>query len=153
MVTFNVKPSDVDKALQELGLKPGKPARGEGQTATGPVVGIYLVLPSVGGKQRIVPIERAMSEPRTGKPLPHFQWRFTGSVMRQPDPTKDFKVYGADLTGTLISIFPVTDETVFQSDLTMKEEPYMKLETNQNLLPPEGTAVQMMIQVKAEGAL
>ncbi len=147
VVTFNVKPSDIDKALRGLGLTPGKPARGEGQVPSGPIVGLYLVLPGVGDKQRIVPIERAMQEPRTGKPLPHFRWRFTGSVLRQPDPTKDFKMYGADLTGTLVSIFPVTDETVFQSDLTMKEEPFMKLETNKNLLPEEGTAVQILIQV------
>ncbi len=92
-----------------------------------------------------------MNEPRTGKPLPHFQWRFTGSALRQPDPTKDFKMYGADLTGTLISIFPVTDETVFQSDMTMKEEPFMKLETNKDLLPEEGASVQLMIQVKPGG--
>ena len=30
-------------------------------------------------------------------------------------PTKPDKVYGADVSGTLISIFPVTDETVFQT--------------------------------------
>jgi hypothetical protein len=68
--------------------------------------------------------------------------------MRQPDPDKPAKVYGADLSGTLISIFPVTDETVFQSDLTMKEESLLKLETNQNILPPEGTAIKLRIEVK-----
>lgn len=151
VVTYYARPSEIDKALRDLGLTPGKPARGEGQVATGPIVGLYLVLPGVGGKQRIVPIERTMNEPRTGKPLPHFQWRFTGSALRQPDPTKDFKMYGADLTGTLISIFPVTDETVFQSDMTMKEEPFMKLETNKDLLPEEGASVQLMIQVKPGG--
>ena len=140
-----MKPSDVDKALEDLGLKPGKPARGEGQV-TGPLVDIYLVLPGVGGKQRIVPIERAMSEPRTGKPLPHFRWQFTGSVMRQPDPNKDYKVTGRTDRHAHLDL-SVTDETVFQADLTMKEEPFMKLETNKNLLPEEGTPVQMLIQV------
>jgi hypothetical protein len=80
--------------------------------------------------------------------MPPLKWHFTGSAMRQPDPNKPAKVYGADLSGTLISIFPVTDETVFQSDLTMKEESLLKLETNQNILPPEGTAIKLRIEVK-----
>ena len=36
VVTFEVNPSDVHKALESLGLKPGKPAMGEGAKATGP---------------------------------------------------------------------------------------------------------------------
>ena len=51
-------------------------------------------------------------------------------------------VYGADLTGTLISVFPVTDQTVFQTQMTMKEEKYVKMETNTKLLPPVGNAGQ-----------
>jgi hypothetical protein len=89
-----------------------------------------------------------MVDKRTSKPVPSFKWIFTGSVLRQPDPDKPAKAYAADLTGTLISIFPVTDETVFQSNLTMKEEPLLKLETNKNLLPEEGTPLQLVIQVK-----
>ena len=82
--------------------------------------------------------------------MPKVHWRFTGSVMKQPDPDKADKVYGADLTGTLISIFPVTNETVFQTNLTMKEEKYVKLETNKKLLPKEGTAVKLVIEVPAK---
>ena len=89
-----------------------------------------------------------MIDIRTGKRMPPLKWHFTGSAMRQPDPDKPAKVYGADLSGTLISIFPVTDETVFQSDLTMKEESLLKLETNQNILPPEGTVIKLRIEVK-----
>src|SRR5260221_6680503 len=40
------------------------------------------------------------------------------------------KVYGADLSGTLGVIFPVSNETVLQTHLTMKEEKYLKLETD-----------------------
>ena len=65
----------------------------------------------------------------------------------QPDPNKEAKVYGADLTGTLIAIFPVTDQTVFQTNLTMKEEKYVKLETNKKLLPKEGTPVKLVLEV------
>jgi len=88
-----------------------------------------------------------MVDRRTGKPLPSLRWYFTGSAFRQPDPNKDYKVYGADLAGTLIAIFPVTDETVFQTNLTMKESTLLRLETNRNVLPDEGTAVRLIIQV------
>ena len=39
-------------------------------------------------------------------------------------PDKKEEVYGADISGTLITIFPVTDQAVFQSNLTMKEEKF-----------------------------
>jgi len=69
-------------------------------------------------------------------------------VMRQPDPDKPAQMYAADMTGTLISIVPVTDECVFQTNLTMKEEPLLKLEDNVDILPPEGTSVELVIHVK-----
>ena len=148
VVTFEAKPSEIHKALEQLGLKSGKPVKGDDGAATGPEVRIFLELPGVGAKPRIVPIEPAMIDIRTGKRMPPLKWHFTGSAMRQPDPDKPAKVYGADLTGTLISIFPVTDEAVFQSELTMKEEPMLKLETNNNILPPEGTPVKLRIEAK-----
>jgi hypothetical protein len=152
VVTIEAKPSAVHKALEGLGLKPGKPAFGEDkEPARGPKVNIYLELPAEGGGTRKVPIERTLLDPKTNKPMPKVEWRFTGSVLTQPDPTGDEKAYGADLPnkGTLIAIFPVTNETVFQSNLTMKEEKYVKLETDKRLLPPEGTPVKLVIEVPA----
>ena len=58
------------------------------------------------------------------------KFRFTGSVMTKPDPTKSDEVYGADLSGTLIAIYPVTDETVCQTSLTMKDEKHLKLDVD-----------------------
>lgn len=146
-----IKPSDVHKALEGLGLQPGKPARGEGAKATGPEVALSLLIPTADGSTREVPIEKTLVDRKTGKPLPPLKWHFTGSVMKQPDPEKPDKVYGADFTGTLIAIFPVTDEVVIQSQLTMKEEPLIKLEVNragENAVPPEGTPVKLVIRVK-----
>lgn len=151
VVTIDVKPSAVHKALEGLGLKSGKSVAGESKQAPqGPEVKIFLDVPGEGGRTRRLPIERVLIDPKTNKPMPKVQWRFTGSIMKQPDPDKDDKVYGADLTGTLISIFPVTNETVFQTNLTMKEEKYVKLETNKKLLPKEGTAVKLVIEVPAK---
>jgi hypothetical protein len=147
VVVFDAKPSDIHKALESFGLKPGKPARGEDAKAEGPEVLIFLELPGPGGVTRRVPIERTLVDKKTGKLMPKIKFRFTGSSLKQPDPAKAEMVYAADLTGTLIGIFPVTDETVFQTDLTMKDEPVIKLETNTKLLPKEGTEVKLIIQV------
>lgn len=146
IVTFEVAPTEVHKALESLGLKAGKPARGEGTAAEGPELKIFLDLPTEGEPKR-TPIEKCVVDRKTGKTLPPLKWHFTGSVLKQPDPTKEEKAYGADLTGTLIAVFPVTDETVLQSSLTMKEEPLIKLDTNKKILPAEGTAVTLIIQL------
>ncbi|MDB5344942.1 MAG: hypothetical protein JWP89_3319 [Schlesneria sp.] len=147
IVTFDAKPSDIHKALESLGLKPGKPAKGEGAEAAGPEVKIFLDLPGAGGLSKRLPIEKALVDRKTAKTMPPLKWIFTGSITKQPDPNKAETVYGADTTGTLIAIFPVTDETVFQTNLTMKEEPLIKLETNTKVLPDIGTDVQLVIQV------
>lgn len=147
IVTFDVAPSEIHKALEGLGLKPGKPAKGEGGMPAGPEVKIFLDLPGAGGIAKRIPVERALVDKKTGKTMPNIKWLFTGSVVKQPDPTKPDKVYAADQTGTLIAIFPVTDETVFQTSLTMKEEPLIKLDTNTKTLPEIGTDVALVIQI------
>jgi outer membrane protein assembly factor BamB len=148
IVTFECKPSEVHKSLESLGLKPGKPARGEEGSGVGPELRVLLEVPSILGKPREIPVERTMLDTRTGKLMPPLSWRFTGSALRQPDPNKDDKVYGADLSGTLIALFPVTDETVCQTGLTMREEGLLKLEVNRAVLPPEGTAVKLILEAK-----
>lgn len=147
VVTFDAKPSDIHKALESLGLKAGKPAKGEGASAEGPEVKLFLDLPGAGGLNKRLPIEKALVDRKTAKAMPPLKWIFTGSITKQPDPNKPEKVYAADTAGTLIAIFPVTDETVFQTNLTMKDEPLIKLETNTKVLPEVGTDVQLVIQV------
>ena len=145
VITCAVRPSSLHRALERLGLKPGKPASGEG-VATGAEVSVLLEFPGITGRPRVVPIEKTLVDRRTGRAMPALKWYFTGSAMRQPDPDKDQKVYGADLTGTFITLFPVTDDTVLQSNLTMVEERLLKLETNKDLLPDEGTPAKLIIR-------
>jgi hypothetical protein len=151
VVTIEAKPSEVHKALESLGLKPGKPVMGESKLPPqGPEVKLFIEVLKADGKPRRIPIEKTLIDPKTKLPLPKsVRWRFTGSTLSKPDPSKDQKVYGADLTGTLIAIFPVTSETVFQTNLTMKEEKYLKLETNTDVLPKEGTPVKLVIVAPA----
>jgi outer membrane protein assembly factor BamB len=147
VVIFECTPSEVHRALESFGLKPGRPIRGEG-SASGPQLRVFLEYPSFTGKPRTVPMEKAIVDVRTGKCLPPLAWHFTGSVLRQPDPDKEDKVYGADLGGTLITLLPVTDETVVQSSMGIKDEKLMKMETNKNIVPPEGTEVHLIIQAE-----
>jgi len=146
VIVKGVHPSDVHKALEELGLKAGKPAYGQGAKATGPEVKITLEFTGTDGKAQKVPFEQLLAA-KDGKPIPELKWFFTGSVMKEPDPEKPVQVYGADMTGTFLSIFPVTDCCLFQTQLTMKEESALKLETNVKVLPKEGTPAKLVIQI------
>lgn len=146
VVTFDVKPSQVHQALLSLGLKPGKPAKGLQEPQSGPEVLLFLDLtPGKGGRR--VPVEQFLVDRKTGKAMPRVRWLFTGSSMIRTDPDKPV-VFGADETGTLITIFPVTSETVFQSSLSLKDEKYVKLEASPKL-PPVGTVVHLVIVVPA----
>ena len=145
VVTFkDIKPSDVHLALLSLGLKPGRPTQGDGKPA-GPLLRVYLEMPESGTR---VPMEKALLNPATSQRIAPVNWRFTGSNWRQPDPEKDDRVYGADTTGTLITLFPVTDDCVIQTDLTHKDMSEMRLETNTDVLPKEGTPLKLVLEVK-----
>jgi len=147
IVTIEAKPSDVHKALESLGLKPGKPARGEGTVAEGPEVNVFIEVPQGDGPPKRLSMDKVLLDPKTRKPMPKVKWKFTGSVMSAPAADKPEKVYGADVSGTLIAVYPVTDETVVQTSLTMKEEKYLKLEVNKDVLPKEGEPVKLVLEV------
>ena len=152
VITILAKPSDVHKALEGLGLKPGKPVKGAEGAPTGPEVRLSLAFPGASGGENVLPIERAMADRRTGRPLAPIRWFFTGSAMKQPDPEKPVVVYGADFTGTLICLYPISDYTVLQSNLTMQEETLLKLDTNKIALPQEHTAGKLIIEVAPPSA-
>ncbi len=144
VVTFDCKPSDVHKALVDMGLKPGKPAKTAEDKQEGPEVKLFIET-SPGKAGTRVPVERFLVDKKTGKPMPKVKWLFTGSAMSKPDPAKP-EVYGADASGTLAAIFPVTPDTVFQSSLSLADEKYVKLEVNDRL-PKVGTVVNLVIVV------
>ncbi|HVR85914.1 MAG TPA: YdjY domain-containing protein [Planctomycetota bacterium] len=140
IVIFDVLPSEVHKAIESLGLKEGKPGRGDDR-CSGPELEVFLDLPAVNGRPPgLVSIDKLLVDMKTGRTLPLITWHFTGSVL------KDGK-YAADSTGTMIGLYPVTDEVVVQSNFTMREESLIKLETNKKLLPGENTPVTVVIKV------
>jgi hypothetical protein len=147
VVTFDaIKPSLIHQALTELGLKPGQPARGENTKAVGPELLLFLEFKDAAGKSVRMPVAQTLID-RTGRSLPQLTWHFTGSSFRQIDPEKEAFVYGANLTGTLITICPVTDDTVIQANLTLRDESTWRLETSKTL-PPPGTSAKLIIQAR-----
>jgi hypothetical protein len=148
VVSVDVDPSEVHKGLEKLGLKPGKPAKGEKTKAEGPVVNVFMEVPESTGGTKKVSMEKVLYDPKSKKSPPKMTFIFTGSVMSAPDPSKpDIKKYGADMTGSLIVLFPVSDETVLQTSWTMDEEKYLKLEVNPDVMPKEGGTVKLVIEV------
>lgn len=146
VVTFEARPEEIRKALLKIGLREGKPVRGDTtEPPSGDLVRIYIELKMSADSSQTVPIESTVVDMRTGRPLPALTWYFTGSSMRQPDPEKDLKVLGADSSGTLMTLFPVTDETLIQSSLQMADRRLLRLETNKELLPPEGSDARILI--------
>ena len=147
IVAIDFNPSEVHKGLEALGLKPGKPAKGENAKAEGPVVNVFFEVTGADGIAKRLTLDKVLIDPKSKKPAPKVSFRFTGSVMSAYDPNKpDDKKYGADLTGTLIALFPVTDECVLQTDWTMKEEKYLKLDVNPDVLPKEGGAIKLVLE-------
>lgn len=148
IVTVDVIPSQVHKAVESLGLKPGAPVLGESkEPPQGPEFDVFLEFTGDDGEPKKVSIDKCMVDKKSGKAFPKtVKWRFTGSKMVQPDPNKKDLAYGADESGTILVIFPVADTVVMQTNLTMEFEKYMKLETNTKVLPKEGTPVKLILQ-------
>lgn len=148
VVSVDINPSEIHKGLEKLGLKAGKPARGENTKAEGPTVNVFIEIPDGAGGTKRVPLEKILWDPKTKKAPPKMTFVFTGSAMTAADPNKPAeKKYGADLTGSVICLFPVTDEVVLQTTWTMKEEKFLKLDVNPDALPKEGTPVKLVIEV------
>ena len=148
VVTIDVLPSDVKKAMESLGAKAGKPGLGEESAAEGPEVTIYIDVPQDGGTYKRLTLDKVLSDPKTKKPMPKgVKFKFTGSGPSKATPDRPAQEFGADTTGSLIYIFPVDVETVFQSSLSMKDEKYLKLEVTKDALPKEGDPVKLILEL------
>lgn len=148
VVTIDVLPSEVAKAMGQLGAKPGKPGLGEESAAEGPEVNIYIDVPQDGGAYKRLTLDKVLSDPKTKKPMPKgVKFLFTGSGPRKKVGDEPEVEFGADASGTLIFIFPMDKETVFQSSLSGKDEKFLKLEVTKDALPKEGEPVKLVIEL------
>lgn len=148
-----VSPRRVHRALEQLGLKAGRPGIADKRPPVGPEVRIWIEYPGRSGLSKKVDLASAVVDRRTGlaldggisSPGSRVRWLFTGSALVRPDPTSEQRAYGAEFSGTLVTIFPVTDETVFQSSLGMDAEALFNLEVA-GILPPVGSKVRLLIE-------
>lgn len=148
VVTVDVGPMELHKALESLGLKAGKAVMGGTDQPKGPELIMYIEVPQADGTTKRLSMDKVLVDSKTGAAFPKsVRFRFTGSDMVEIDPEKGTKVYGAEVSGAFAVIFPVTNQVVLQTNLTMKEEKFMRLETNKKNLPAEGTAVKLVLEV------
>lgn len=148
VVTVEVMPSDVKKAMETLGAKPGKPGYGDEAAAEGPEVNIFIDVPQEGGTFKRLSLDKVLSDPKTKKPMPKgVKFLFTGSGPRKKVGDEPEVPFGADASGTLIFLFPMDKETVFQSSLSGKDGKFLKLEVTKDALPKEGEPVKLVIEL------
>ena len=148
VVTIDVLPSEVARAMEQLGAKPGKPGYGEDKAAEGPEVNVYIDVPQEGGTAKRLTLDKVLVDPKTKKPMPKgVKFRFTGSGPRKATGDQPEVPFGADASGSLIYLFPVDVETVFQSTLSMKDEKFLKLDVNKDALPTEGEPVKLVLEL------
>ncbi len=145
VLTTDVKPSDLHQALLQLGLQPGAPVHGDkAGRPTGAELSLALEITDITGQTFTIPLEDALQDTSTGRTMPPLKWYFTGSARREIT-AGSAPVYAADLSGTLISLFPVTAETVIQSSLEMKSRAGLRLDTDKWQLPPEEAEARLII--------
>src|SRR5262249_1408375 len=71
VVTIEAKRGGVNRAMESLGIKRGKPVMGESKEAPqGPEVKLYIEVPKPGGKTKLVPIAKTLVDPKNNLPLP-----------------------------------------------------------------------------------
>ena len=146
VLTSKARPSAIHAALESLGATAGKPGIGE-TPGSGPELDLLIEYEGPAGTRKRIPAGMAVVDRKTGLPLgAAARWRFTGSVLVRADPGKAEEMYGADGSGTLVTVYPVTGETVIQSVLGMEEEKLLELETAP-WLPPVGSKAWLVIEV------
>jgi hypothetical protein len=142
------KPSDIHFALLMLGLTPGSPATFLPSERVwvpphGPPLHIscrYLL----DGKSQLVPAYRMMRSATTHKEMPPTMWVFDGSRV-MPDG-----LYAADMTGYVVSICNFDLTMIDVPSLVSNSNDTLEWEFNPDLVPPKGTAVEMIIEPASE---
>ena len=156
----DVRPSDVHRALETLGLRSGKPTVGRKTKPTGPEVSLWVEYSGIQGLKKRIDLSRTVIDRRTGLPIEsgvgprtdRVRWLFTGSTKVESESADGTELlYGADLSGTLATLYSVTAETVFQSNLTMNAETFLSLDVAK-FLPAVGTKAKLVVEpVRKEG--
>ncbi len=146
VLTTDVNPSDVHKAIESLGVKPGKPAKGD-EAAEGPELRVFVEVAQPDGTAKRLTLDKILVDPKTDKPMPKMKFLFVGSPSGPVSPDDPKVIYKADVTGTLLTVFPVT-ESVVQSTLPVTAA--VPLEVKKGVLPKENDDVKLILEVVAK---
>ena len=104
------KPSAVHRALEFIGLKPGRPVNANAMQFWSKGERVFVSLTRAAGDppEKAVRMESLLHDTRTGKPLAETGFAFTGSVQVPPEKARDVNRYGADLFEPIRSPRPTT---------------------------------------------
>lgn len=146
-----VKASDLHLALLMIGLKPGAPVRfdeasGQWLPPHGPPLKISCQFDQPDGRRVTMPANEMMRSIKTRRPMPPMTWIFAGSRVMEDGN------YAADVTGYLVSIVNFELTVIDVPELASSANETLEWETNDDLAPPHGTKVWMIIEPAADGA-
>lgn len=138
-----VRADALDRALRQVGLKPGAPPEMAEALPTGPGVSLSVVWKDPVGKEQRVPAEELILDVETKKPLSGLQWTYTGSKQTE-DPATNKVVLMALQTNNLVSTHREDPTVLLMNPLpTASGHRYKR---NEERLPKEGTRVVLVFE-------
>lgn len=161
IIAVRARASHVHLALLLVGLEPGKPQTGrrEGEKfivdpPRGPRVAVSLVYRDKSGKTVEVPASQWILNRNTGKPMADNEWLFTGSrfeTIRVPvkpgsEKYNEKEVYGADLSGTIMSIVNFGDDLLSRDTNIHNKNDEAVWQVNTKLVPKIGADVTIRLR-------
>ena len=155
VILLDAQPSEIARAIEDLGVQPGKVPVADPRTMTatrpeGRKVDLLVEWKTtVLGKtvQRQVRLEEFFWDRSKDKQLPESPWVYAGSsIIRGPE--FDFAIFVADLSGSVATINRMDTSSLFYYGGELP--PTVARRANPQLKPRAGTSCRLVIQVLAD---
>jgi len=155
VILLDTQPSEIARAIEDLGVQPGKVPVADPRTMTatrpeGRKVDLLVEWETtVLGKtvQRQVRLEEFFWDRSKDKQLPESPWVYAGSTLVQ-GPEFDFAIFVADLSGSVATINRMDTSSLFYYGGELP--PTVARRANPQLKPRAGTSCRLVIQVLAD---
>jgi hypothetical protein len=139
----DVKADALDRALKQVGLKPGAPPAAQGAAPTGPGVQIEVLLKGENGAEKTLRAGELVLDVVEAKALSDLSWTYTGSRMME-DPATGKRVLMAAQTNNLVSTHREDATVLLMNPLpTASGNRYKR---NETALPKAGTKVRLVFR-------
>jgi hypothetical protein len=142
----SVRPDALDRALKQVGLKPGAPPDAPDAEPTGPGVSLLAIWKDAAGREQQVPAEELVLDVVEGKPLSGLRWTYTGSKMTE-DPATSKMVLMATQTNNLVSTHREDPTVLLMNPLPAASGKRYK--RNEARLPKAGAPVRLVFMPAA----